>query len=109
MTQLGVYVMHASIMSQGGRIVIPSELREQLQFKQGDQLLMEIKDGVLVVTSKAQRIRQVQAEFQSSLPNLQGRSPVDELIAERRAEVEKAALETQKIRQAMERNNVSPT
>ncbi len=101
--------MHASLMSQGGRVVIPAELREQLQFKQGDQLLMEIKDGVLMVTSKAQRIRQVQAEFQCSLPNLQGRSLVDEFLAERREEVERDALDTQKILKAMERKNAKST
>ena len=55
--------MLAVKMSEGGRVVIPAELREQLQFKQGDQLLMEVKNGALVVTSKAQRIAQMRDEI----------------------------------------------
>ena len=80
--------MHTSIMSQDGSMVVPSELLEELQFKQGDQLLMEIQEGVLVVTRKAQPIPQVQAEFQRVLPNFQGRSPLDKFLAERRTEMD---------------------
>lgn len=94
MSQIGVYVMHASLMSQGGRVVIPAELREQLQFKQGDQLLMEVKDGALVVTSKAQRIAQIRDEIRAAMPPIEaGRSLVDEFIAERRAEAAKEEAE----------------
>jgi AbrB family looped-hinge helix DNA binding protein len=84
--------MHSTNMSQGGRVVIPAELREKLQFKQGDQLLMEIKDGALVVTSKAHRIEQMRDEIRSAMPPVaEGRSIVDEFIAERRAEALKDA------------------
>jgi len=77
-------------MSEGGRVVIPAELREQLQFKQGDQLLMEVKNGALVVTSKAQRIAQMRDEIRAAMPPVEaGRSLADELITERRAEAAK--------------------
>lgn len=82
--------MLAVKMSEGGRVVIPAELREQLQFKQGDQLLMEVKNGALVVTSKAQRIAQMRDEILAAMPPVEpGRSLADELIAERRAEAAK--------------------
>jgi AbrB family looped-hinge helix DNA binding protein len=82
--------MLAVKMSEGGRVVIPAELREQLQFKQGDQLLMEVKNGALVVTSKAQRIAQMRDEILAAMPPVEaGRSLADELITERRAEATK--------------------
>ncbi|MCE3253993.1 MAG: AbrB/MazE/SpoVT family DNA-binding protein [Cellvibrio sp.] len=86
--------MLAVKMSEGGRVVIPAELREQLQFKQGDQLLMEVKNGALVVTSKAQRIAQIRDEIRAAMPPVEeGRSLVDELIAERRVEATKEDAE----------------
>jgi len=86
--------MLAVKMSEGGRVVIPAELREQLQFKQGDQLLMEVKNGALVVTSKAQRIAQMRDEICAAMPPVEaGRSLADELIAERRAEAAKEEAE----------------
>jgi len=86
--------MLAVKMSEGGRVVIPAELREQLQFKQGDQLLMEVKNGALVVTSKVQRIAQMRDEILAAMPPLEARrSLVDELIAERRAEAAKEEAE----------------
>lgn len=86
--------MLAVKMSEGGRVVIPAELREQLQFKQGDQLLMEVKNGALVVTSKAQRIAQMRDEILAAMPPLgAGRSLAGELIAERRAEAAKEEAE----------------
>lgn len=86
--------MLAVKMSEGGRVVIPAELREQLQFKQGDQLLMEVKNGALVVTSKSQRIAQIRDEILAAMPPLEaGRSLADELIAERKAEAAKEEVD----------------
>jgi AbrB family looped-hinge helix DNA binding protein len=75
-------------VSQGGRVVIPADLRELLHIEQGDELIMEARDGSLVITSKAERIRQVRDEIQAQLPQLKGISLADEVIAERRAEAE---------------------
>lgn len=85
--------MQAVKVSQGGRVVIPAELREQLNVKQGDELLMEIKDGSLMLTSKAQRIQQIRDEIYAGMAPVHGRSLADELIAERRAEVAKEEAE----------------
>lgn len=78
--------MLSTRLSQGGRIVIPAELREQLKLKQGDELVMEIRDGTLVLTSKRQRIEQIREEIRAGMTLAPGQSLADELIAERRAE-----------------------
>ncbi len=68
-----------------GRTVIPATLREQLGIKDGDQLLSEIHDGALVVTTRTAQLRKAQARFQQHHPS-DTPSLADELIAERRAE-----------------------
>lgn len=70
-----------------GRTVIPASLREQLGIKDGDQLLWEIHDGELIVTTRAAQLRKARALFQQYIPQ-NSPSIVDELIAERRAEAE---------------------
>ncbi len=81
--------MLSTRVSQGGRVVIPAELREQLNLKQGDELVIEVKNGALILTSKQQRIAQIRDEIRVGLSLAQGRSLADELIAERRAEATK--------------------
>lgn len=68
-----------------GRTVIPASLREQLGIKDGDQLLWEIHDGELVVTTRTAQLRKAQARFQQHIPS-DAPSLADELIAERRTE-----------------------
>lgn len=68
-----------------GRTVIPAALREQLNIKDGDQLLWEILDGQLTVTTRATQLRKAQARFQSHIGK-DSPSLADELINERRAE-----------------------
>jgi AbrB family looped-hinge helix DNA binding protein len=83
-------------VSQGGRVVIPAEVREKLHIEQGDELFVEARDDVLVMTSKAQKIRQIQREiYEQIAPFTQGRSLADELIAERREEAAKEEAELQ--------------
>ncbi len=72
-----------------GRTVIPASLREQLGIKDGDQLLWEIQDGQLVVTTRTAQLRKAQARFQRQVPS-DAPSLADELIAERRAEATRA-------------------
>lgn len=75
---------HVSSLSNG-RTVIPATLREQLGIKDGDQLLWEIHDGELIVTTRTAQLRKAQARFQQYVPS-NAPSLADELIAERRAE-----------------------
>lgn len=84
-------------VSQGGRVVIPADLREKLNFNQGDELIIEARNGELVLASKRQRILQAREKFRQMLPAIEsGRSIVDEFLAERRAEVENDNTEMNK-------------
>lgn len=64
-----------------GRLVVPAALREALGFKAGDQLVVRVQDGRLVVESRESVVRRVQELFGTP-----GRNLVKELIAERRLE-----------------------
>jgi AbrB family looped-hinge helix DNA binding protein len=71
-------------MSEGGRVVIPAEVRQMLGLKPGSQVLLSVEDGELRVLTTRQAIRRAQKLAE---PYIQpGVSVVDELIAERRAE-----------------------
>lgn len=76
-------------MSDGGRVVIPVEIRRSLGLKEGDTVLFEVRDGEVVLTTRRARIARAQAMFRQFVP-AGPPSLADELIAERRAE---AAIE----------------
>ena len=65
-----------------GRTVIPAALREQLGIKDGDQLIWEVRDGELLVTTRVAQLRRAQALIHRYVP--ESVSLADELIAERR-------------------------
>lgn len=71
-------------VSEGGRIVIPAELRQALGINVGDEVLVVLEDGEIRVMPASQAIRRVQEALAPYKPA--GRSAVDDLIAERRAE-----------------------
>ena len=71
-------------MSNGGRVVIPIEIRQELGLKEGDAVLWELLDGEARITTRLQRIRQAQALVRKHVAP--GASLVDELIADRRLE-----------------------
>ena len=76
-------------MSEGGRVVIPVEIRQSLGFKEGEMVIFELRDNEAVITSRRARIRRAQEMFQKWCPHEEGRSMVDEFIAERRLEAER--------------------
>ena len=82
--------MSTLAMSENGRVLIPAELREQLGFKPKSPIHVEIKNGSLILTSRAQRLANMRQFFAEHLPksppNPSGLDSVDEFIAERRAE-----------------------
>lgn len=80
--------MAKAILASGGRIVIPAEYRRALGMCVGDRLFVEIVDGELRILTARQAIKRAQALFGSSAAE-DGRSFVDELIAERRAEADR--------------------
>ena len=74
----------ATKVDRHGRIVIPAEYRRALGLREGDPVMVQLDDGELRVLTRAQAIRRAQeivAKYVSP-----GRSLVDELITERRAE-----------------------
>jgi len=67
-----------------GRVVIPVVFRQQLDIKDGDQLIWTVRHGELVATTRRAQLNKAQALFQQFAPK-DSASAADELIAERRA------------------------
>jgi len=78
--------MYAIKMSDGGRVVVPAEVRRALGVSEGETLIGELRDGEFVLTTKRARMEAAVRYFQKFCPPQPGRSLVDEFIAERRAE-----------------------
>jgi AbrB family looped-hinge helix DNA binding protein len=74
-------------VSEGGRVVIPAELREKYGIKVGDAVMWQDSDQGLVLVSRRAAIRRIQERVTPY--RIPGKSVVDELIAERRAEAER--------------------
>jgi bifunctional DNA-binding transcriptional regulator/antitoxin component of YhaV-PrlF toxin-antitoxin module len=70
-------------VQDGGRLVVPVELRRQLGLQTGTDVVMDVVDGSLRVRTMQQVIKEVQAVARRYVP--EGISVVDEFIAERRA------------------------
>lgn len=79
--------MYSMKMSEGGRVVIPAEIRKTLGINDGDIVLWELVDGEARLTTKRERMRRAQALVREYVP--EGVSLVDELVADRRAEAER--------------------
>lgn len=69
-----------------GSVVVPPSITEALALKHGDVLFVRIQDGEIHLLTKAAVARRVQALVREFVP--EGVSLVDELIADRRREVE---------------------
>jgi AbrB family looped-hinge helix DNA binding protein len=78
-------------VKEGGRIVLPAELRATLGIAEGDTLMAEVVDGELRLFTRAEAIRRVQEYVRGLVP--EGTSLVDELIAERRQDAQREASE----------------
>ena len=73
----------------GGRVVIPVEMRQAMGVAEGDTLLATLIDGELRLLSTKGAIRRAQAMVRAAIP-AGGGSVVDELLADRRREMERA-------------------
>ena len=72
------------VLGERGRIVLPSKLRRELDWKPGDKLLLiKNADGSLRVVSLADQIKKFRGLFADKKT---GRSLASELIKERRQE-----------------------
>lgn len=73
---------HAKLI-KGGKIVIPAELRRDLNLIDGDTLVVERDGDTIVIKPGRQVLREIQAKVKALI-----KEPftVDDFIAERRAE-----------------------
>jgi len=74
-------------MSEGGRVVIPIEIRKALGIQEGDVVLWELAEGEARLSTRRERLRRAQALVRQYVPA--DVSLTDELIAERRVEAER--------------------
>jgi AbrB family looped-hinge helix DNA binding protein len=74
-------------LKEGGRLVIPSACRKRLNLKPGDDVVLELRDDAIYLTSTNKAIAEVQALVRRYIPTDTGL--VDELIQDRRDEAEK--------------------
>lgn len=86
--------MNTAVMSQGGRVVVPREVRQRLGLTPGQQVIWKEVDGEVVLTTREAEIRRAQAYFGKLFADDPTRSLADELIAERRAEAAHEAAES---------------
>lgn len=70
-----------------GRVVIPAAFREALGLSEGDTLVASIDNGELNLLTRRAAVRRAQAIVRQFVP--EGVSLVDELIEDRRREVER--------------------
>jgi AbrB family looped-hinge helix DNA binding protein len=69
-------------VSENGRVVIPASFRKALGIEIGDEVVLELKQGELRITTQQQRIQRARERARKYLPK--GVSLSKELLAERR-------------------------
>ncbi len=73
-------------IGEGGRVVIPAEYRKALGIDVGDELILHMDHGTIVMLTRKQAIQYVQEQMAKY--TVSGRKLSDEVIAERRKEAE---------------------
>lgn len=71
-------------IARDGRLVIPSDMRRELGLEDGGKVIVELKDGSIVIDTVSSRIRRLQALVRRF--DKGSGSVVDEFIAEKKAE-----------------------
>lgn len=77
------YVDATVVMGQQGRVVIPAAVRGALGLKPGDELRLRVESGRIVIERPVDAVAALKA-LGAQIPV--GRSLVDELLEDRRAE-----------------------
>ncbi len=73
-------------VNQGGRIVIPAEMRKQLGIEIGDDVNLSLEDDSVKISTGKLALQRIRESVRKYVPA--GVSLVDELIADRRREAE---------------------
>jgi AbrB family looped-hinge helix DNA binding protein len=71
-------------IGEGGRVVIPAEFRRALALETGDEVIIRLEDGALLLLTRAEAVRRAKEAVRKHIKR--GRSLVTELHNERRAE-----------------------
>ena len=75
-------------LEKSGRILIPAAVRRHLGLSEGSQVLVKVEEsGALQVTSRSQALAKARVEIRKYIPA--GRDLAEQLIRDRRAEVER--------------------
>lgn len=69
-------------LGSNGRLVIPAEYRKALGVGEGDELMVQLEDGELRLSTRKGALQRAKARVRRYIP--EGTPLVDELIAERR-------------------------
>ena len=69
-------------VNENGRVVIPASFRKRLSIRVGDEVVLQIQDDELRITTLKRNIERAQRLVRKHVKR--GTSLVDELIAERR-------------------------
>ncbi len=77
-------------LGEGGRMIIPSIFRQNLHLAVGDDIIVHMQDDVIYITTPNHALQKLQAKVKNYTDSMGGSiSLVDELIATRRAEVDR--------------------
>lgn len=71
-------------VGDGGRLVIPAEMRRAMNIKPGDTLILKVSEGELTAVSQLVSIRKIQERLAPY--KRPGENAVDEFLADRRDE-----------------------
>jgi AbrB family looped-hinge helix DNA binding protein len=74
-------------IADGGRLVIPAELRRQLGLEIGDEVIVRVQDNELRILTRSEAVKRAQEKVRRHVKG--NRSLVDELISERRVEAKR--------------------
>jgi AbrB family looped-hinge helix DNA binding protein len=84
----GVIMKDVSVkLGEGGRVVIPAEFRKALGIDVGDELILHMENGTIVLLTRKQAILYVQEQMAKY--SVTERQLSEEIIDERRKEAEK--------------------
>jgi len=74
-------------IAEGGRLVIPVELRRELGLEIGDEVIVRVEDNELRILTRSEAVKRAQEKVRRHVKG--SRSLVDELSAERRTEAKR--------------------
>jgi AbrB family looped-hinge helix DNA binding protein len=72
-------------INKSGRLILPAKLRKALEIQPGDELVIKLESGSIRIIPLQQAIKMAQKSVRKYVP--EGLSLVEELLTERRDEV----------------------